>query len=742
MKPAQTNNDNLIAEIALAVPLRKVFDYWIPTHLKQQITPGVRVTVLFGKQKKTGLVTKTKPITTIDQKKIKSITQCIDDQPQIDTSLFKLLMWVADYYQSPLGEVIKLALPGIYEPRVTDVELHYQLNKHLDLKIIRQGLSKAPKQKELFEYLISNSHSHFLDAEQIKTFNSSWRRALKQLIDKQVIEIRSSQLSWPSYQGDTEPALKLSSTQQSVYYSLLTQKDNFNVALLKGVTGSGKTEIYLQLAEKKLKTGKQVLVLVPEISLTPQLIHRFEQRLGHKAAVLHSALTDKSRRLAWQAAASGQAKVIIGTRSAVFSASENLGLIILDEEHDMSYKQQEGVRYHARDVAVMRAKIENIPILLGSATPSLESLANVKRGRYQLLELNERIGKAVLPDIHLLAMDQLPVKQGVSTTLLNAIEKNLSRKQQSLIFINRRGYAPVILCKSCGESLDCNRCHARLTYHDDQSLRCHHCGFEQQDNHVCSHCGSDTLIRLGQGTQRIEAALTRFFPDAKVARLDRDAIQKKDQLETLLKEVSDKNIDIVVGTQMLSKGHDFPDVTLVGVINTDQALFGLDFHSTETMVQQLIQVSGRAGRGKSPGKVLIQTDFPEHPLYRYVQQHEYIEFANRELRLRQQSGFPPYRYLALVRASAIDQQLPLKFLNWIKITGNELLENNTKVTLLDPVFSPMAKRSGRYRAQLLVTSSSRKARGEFLSQWINSFENDKRTRRVRWSIDVDPLDLY
>ena len=491
-----------------------------------------------------------------------------------------------------------------------------------------------------------------------------------------------------------------------------------------------------------LKSGKQILVLVPEISLTPQLINRFEQRLGHKAAVLHSALTSKSRRRAWLAAASGPAKVIIGTRSAVFSATQNLGLIILDEEHDMSYKQQEGVRYHARDVAVMRAKIENIPILLGSATPSLESLANVKRERYRLLELNERIGKAVLPDIHLLDMDQLPVKEGISTTLLKAIEKNLVRQQQSLIFINRRGFAPVIMCKSCGHTVDCERCNARMTYHNDQLLRCHHCGFEQQLNANCNHCGSESLIKLGHGTQRIETALAKFFPNASIARLDRDAIRKKDELDALLKAVADKSVDIVVGTQMLSKGHDFPNVTLVGVMNTDQNLFGLDFHSTETMVQQLIQVSGRAGRGKKTGKVLIQTNFPEHPLYQYVQQHQYVEFANRELRLRQQSGFPPYRYMALIRASAIDQRSPLKFLNWIKTIANGLIEKNTKVTVLDPVPSPMAKRSGRYRAQLLVTSSSRQARGKFLSDWINSFENDKRTRRVRWSIDVDPLDLY
>ncbi len=740
MVPIHTTVDDSIAEIALPVPLRKVFDYRIPPEFRSFAVPGTRVTVRFGRQRKTGLVVKLKSFSAVNPENLKSIEACIDHKPVVRERLFKLLMWLADYYQAPLGEVIKLALPEVYNPKTVDQVLHYEFDNKLDSAETIHGLKNAPKQKQLLEFLLSNSGP--LDEEQLKSFDLSWRRAINQLVLKGIVKVQQTPSSWSQFHQDIEPSLALSTNQQAIYEEMLERIDSFDVSLLKGVTGSGKTEIYLQLAADVLNRDKQVLVLVPEIALTPQLISRFERRLGYKAAVLHSSLTIKSRRRAWQAAATGQAKVIIGTRSAVFSATENLGLIILDEEHDMSYKQQEGVRYHARDVAVMRAKFEQIPILLGSATPSLESLANVMRDRYKLFELNERIGNAELPHIHLLAMDQLPHRQGLSTTLVNAIEKNLAQKQQSLIFINRRGYAPVVLCKSCGETVSCKRCHAKLTYHEDQLLRCHHCGFEQQDKNECGHCGSDSLIRLGQGTQRIEATLKKLLPQARIARLDRDKVRKKEQLEAVLTDVSNKNIDILVGTQMLSKGHDFSAVTLVGVINADQGLFGLDFHSTETMVQQLIQVSGRAGRGEKPGKVLIQTDFPAHPLYTYVRQHAYIEFATQELQLRQQSGFPPYRYLALLRASAMDQQSPLKFLSWIKFIADELLDDHTKIVIHDPVFSPMAKRGGRYRAQMLITSSSRIARGKFLSQWIERFENDKRTRRVRWSIDVDPLDLY
>jgi len=679
-------------------------------------------------------------VSDIDSKKLKAITRCVDGESIIGQSLFKIITWVSHYYHTPIGEVVKVALPGVYQPKAIDTQLMYQLSDDLELGSIQASLKNAPKQNELFNLLASINHA--VAIETINTLGTSGRRALNELIKKQIVKVKQTAKAWPKYTAELEAPLSLSADQKRVFDQLTTDLESFKVCLLRGVTGSGKTEIYLQLAVNVLNRGEQVLVLVPEISLTPQLINRFERRLGYKAAVLHSGLTEKNRRLAWQAAASGQAKVIIGTRSAIFVAARDLGLIIVDEEHDMSYKQQEGVRYHARDVATMRAKIEDIPILLGSATPSLESLANVKRDRYQLFELNQRVGEAVMPKIHLLSMEQLPIKHGLSTTLINAIEKNLVKEQQSLIFINRRGYAPVVMCKSCGESFNCERCNARLTYHDDHSLRCHHCGFEQTDHNACFNCGSDSLIRLGQGTQRIEQVLSKLFPQANIARLDRDAVQKKEQLESLLENVSANRVDILVGTQMLSKGHDFPSVTLVGVINCDQGLFGLDFHSTESMVQQLIQVSGRAGRGRNAGKVLIQTHFPAHPIYSHVKNHNYMQFAEQELHLRQESGFPPYRHLAIIRASSQKQQAAMTFLHWLKQLGDKAQTHGTNVLLLDPVDSPMVKRSGRYRAQLLVSSTSRAARASFLSKWIAQFEHDKRTRQVRWSIDVDPLDLY
>ncbi len=548
--------NSLIAEVALPVPLRQSFDYLIPKELKKSVLTGIRVQVPFGRQKKIGLVIKTKPVSDIDHKKLKSISGCIENEPLITKSLLEIITWVAGYYHAPQGEVIKAVLPGIYQHKAADRKRVYQLADNLDFDQIRKKLKAAPKQSRLFELLVSAGNP--LAIEQIKCLEKNPHAALKELIKKQIVMTTEAEPIWPAYRAEVESPPPLSSDQQLAFDRLLRNFGRFNVSLLRGVTGSGKTEIYLQLAGKVLNQGKQVLVLVPEISLTPQLIGRFERRLGFKAAVLHSALQEKVRRQAWRAAAAEQAKIIIGTRSAVFAAAANLGLIVIDEEHDMSYKQQEGVRYHARDVAVMRAKTENIPILLGSATPSLESLANVRRGRYQLLELKQRIGEAVMPKTHLLSMEQLPIKQGLSTTLIDAIEKNLDKKQQSLIFINRRGYAPVVLCKSCGESFTCRRCNARLTYHDDESLRCHHCGFEQKHDHECSSCGSSSLIRLGQGTQRVEATLGKLFPQAKIARLDRDAVRKKDELESLLESVSAKNVDILIGTQMLAKGHDFP----------------------------------------------------------------------------------------------------------------------------------------------------------------------------------------
>lgn len=732
---------NIIVEVALPVPLRRVFDYHVPDEYVKQLQPGMRLLVPFGRRKLTGLVVRLKNTTDVPVGKIKSVLSLVDINPVIRPPLFRLLLWVADYYQQPLGEVVKVALPGIYMPKASDLTKTYQLSGSVVPGEVRRSLSRAPNQQKIITFMLDNNSP--VTREQLKQHISGWRAALNSLIKKQVVEVGIDQQKWPVEDLKSTSAVpRLSKDQNTVIAQICAYLDCFKVSLLQGVTGSGKTEVYLRVAEQVLGFDKQILVLVPEIALTPQLVSRFEERLGFKAAVLHSSLSDKARRASWQAAATGQAKVILGTRSAVFASIAELGLIILDEEHDMSYKQHEGVRYHARDVAIMRAKQENIAIVMGSATPSLESLANVIRGRYQLCELKKRVANAVMPAIHMLSLDQLKVSQGLSVTLINAIEKNLKLKQQTLIFINRRGYAPIVICKQCGETASCQHCHARLIYHNDGSLQCHHCGAIESAGDICRSCDSNALVKLGQGTQRIEQVLKKFFPQARISRLDRDITRKKDSLESVLESMTARQVDILIGTQMLAKGHDFPMVTLVGILNADQGLFGMDFHATESMIQQLIQVSGRAGRAENPGKVLIQTHFPEHPLYAHICHHDYAGFARRELKLRHQAGFPPYHYLALMRACDKNESAPMSFLAAIKGFSVNLQNEFPMIKILGPVYSPMAKIKNLYRAQLLITSPSRSARQAFLKKWISLFEDCKLSKPARWSIDIDPLDLY
>lgn len=730
-----------IAEIALPVPIRRLFDYQIPDVLENRLRPGMRSIVPFGRRRVTGIVVRIKTTTDVAADKIKPVLSVIDQESIVSDAMFKLCFWVSEYYQQPLGEVFRVALPASCLPNRSDLVKSYQLAESVEIEEVLSTLSRAPSQRKIIELL--HQHAGPVDAAHLQQQLSGWRPALSALVKKRLIDVRVQPQDWP-LQGrikKSEP-LRLSVEQQKVFSQISDHLDGFQVTLLKGVTGSGKTEVYLQLAQQILDLGKQILVLVPEIALTPQLVLRFEQRLGHRPAVLHSSLPEKFRRQSWQAAARSQAKVVLGTRSAVFAPIPDLGMIILDEEHDLSYKQTDGVRYHARDVAIMRAKQEDICIVMGSATPSLESLANVLRNRYRLCQLSERVADAVMPRISLLNLDQLMVKQGLSITLIKAIEDNLERKQQTLIFINRRGFAPVVICKQCGEMATCRQCHARLIFHTDGTLKCHHCGAVDAAGDLCRSCGSTALVKLGQGTQRIEQVLGQLFPQAKISRLDADTVRKKDNLAGVLERMARREIDILIGTQMLVKGHDFPMVTLVGVLNADQGLFGVDFHATETMVQQLIQVSGRAGRARNPGKVLIQTHFPGHPLYSYICKHDYSGFARQELTLRQQAGFPPYHYLALIRAWAPDEQNPMKYLAGIRRLGADLRHEFPMIKMMEPVYSPMAKLNNLYRAQLLLASPSRTARQLFLQKWIARIERYKFKKSVRWSIDVDPLDLY
>jgi primosomal protein N' (replication factor Y) len=521
----------------------------------------------------------------------------------------------------------------------------------------------------------------------------------------------------------------------------------FGVFLVDGVTGSGKTEVYLSIIDEVLARGEQALVLVPEIGLTPQLVSRFEerfqQRLKNPIALLHSGLSDSERLNAWLMAKKGDASIDIGTRSAIFTPLLKPGVIILDEEHDPSYKQQDGFRYSARDVAVKRAQLESLPVVLGSATPSLESLENARQQRYQHLLLPERAGNANHPDVSVIDVRKQPMIDGLSSLLINAMKRHFQKGGQVLLFLNRRGYAPVLLCHDCGWVSKCKRCDAHMTlYHErgQRRLRCHHCGSERPADHQCPDCESSELHPVGSGTERLEETLTHQFPDIGITRIDRDTTRRKGAMQSLLDSVHEGTSRILVGTQMLAKGHHFPDVTLVGIVDIDQGLFSADFRATERMAQLIVQVSGRAGRAEKAGQVLIQTHHPDHPLLKVLLDEGYASFANAALDERRLAQLPPYRYFALLRAEATDGRLPMQFLQQARGLAEAFAGKD--VQLLGPVPAPMEKRAGRIRAQLLLQSASRSALHNLLTPWLLQLESSKSGRKVRWSIDVDPQEMF
>jgi primosomal protein N' (replication factor Y) len=513
----------------------------------------------------------------------------------------------------------------------------------------------------------------------------------------------------------------------------------FGAFVLHGITGSGKTEVYLQLVERVLARGERALVLVPEIGLTPQLVERFRARFTAPLAVLHSALTDYERLQAWRAAFSGRARIVLGTRSAVFAPVPQLGLIVVDEEHDASFKQHEGgFRYSARDLAVVRAQQAGVPVMLGSATPALETLQNVTSGRYTCLSLPRRAAQAQPPQVALIDLRVSAVQAGISTSAIQAIERHLRDDGQVLVFLNRRGYAPTLLCTACGWVAPCRDCDARLTVHRSADrLRCHHCGADAPLPARCTQCGF-AVKPVGQGTERIEEALAQLFPHAPLVRLDRDVVRKRGDMETVMRRMRTGEARILVGTQMVTKGHDFPNVTLVIVLNADQGLFSTDFRAPERLAQTIVQVAGRAGRGNKAGEVLIQTEFPDHPLLIHLLKEGYDGFARVALEERAQAAWPPFSRLAAVRDSAPTAEAALAFLT----DARALMKPPRAVQIRGPVPAAMAKRAGRYHAQLLLESADRAALHRFLTVWLPELEQLKSARRVRWALDVDPIELF
>jgi primosomal protein N' (replication factor Y) len=728
-----------VVRVALDTPLRRLFDYLPPRDLAAgALQPGMRVRVPFGRQRLIGFIVELANGSDLPADRLKPVLQVLDAEPVLDASALALLRWAAEYYHHPIGEVLATAVPKslrLGAPAIAVEERWIATDEGraaLESKKLR-----GPKQRELLTRLTADESvsASALDAEM-----PDWRTAARTLAKRGWIASSEHRIlpdaTPPSTRGNGP---ELGEEQRAAVARINQSLGKFGVFVLHGITGSGKTEVYLRVVEQVLNKGQRALVLVPEIGLTPQLVGRFRERFDTPLAVLHSALTDQERLAAWRIAFSGHARIVIGTRSAVFAPVPDLGVIVVDEEHDASFKQHEGgFRYSARDLAVVRAQRADVPVILGSATPALETLQNVSGGRYERLSLPRRAAQAEPPRVALIDLRAHAVQGGLSTPAVQAIERHLGDSGQVLVFLNRRGYAPTLLCTACGWVAPCRDCDARLTVHRAAArLRCHHCGADAPLPERCPQCGF-TVKPVGQGTERLEETLAKLFPQAPLVRLDRDVVRKRGDMEDAMRRMASGEARILVGTQMITKGHDFPNVTLVVVLNADQGLFSTDFRAPERLAQTIVQVSGRAGRGTKRGEVLIQTEFPEHPLLRSLLEEGYSGFARAALLERAQASWPPYSRLAAVRDSAPTADAALAFLN----DARRLAGQPRNVFLRGPIPAAMAKRAGRYHAQLLIESEDRTALHRFLDAWLPDIEALPSARRVRWALDVDPIELF
>lgn len=731
-----------IIRVALDTPLRRTFDYLHDADSPAGMA-GQRVRVPFGRREKIGFIVSIESQSEINYEKLKRISSYIDRQPTFDPALLTLLRWAADYYHHPLGEVIATALPKLLrEGAALQERAFVWAITTAGRQALEAGEAKrAPQQRALLERLARDEAG--VPEDDLADW-PRWRDHIRSLRERGWAERREREPAGsppPAQLADLGTGVpEPTPDQQTALDTIIASGDTgYRAWLLQGITGSGKTEVYLRLAERQLRAGRRVLILVPEIGLTPQLVGRFAKRFaGIPLAVLHSGLTDTQRLEAWRRSHDGSARLVLGTRSAVFAPIPDLGMIVVDEEHDASFKQQEGgFRYSARDLALVRAQQLDIPIVLGSATPSLESLHNVSLGRFHHLSLPRRAGNAQPPTLKLIDLRAEHVHAGLSTTAATTIEKHLADQGQVLVYINRRGYAPTLACTACGWVAPCLSCDARLTvYRHAARLRCHHCGADRELPRQCPQCGY-AVKTVGQGTERIEESLAETFQGIGIARLDRDVVRRQDELEAVVSRITSGDARILVGTQMIAKGHDFPDVTLVVVLNADQGLFSTDFRAAERLAQTIVQVAGRAGRGDRRGEVLIQTEYPEHPLLRGLLEGGYEAFASAALAERESAAWPPFARLAALRASALQADWATDFLAAARRAAPK-----ANVRLLGPAPAAMAKRAGRFHAQLLIESGDRAALHRFLDRWVPAVEALPEVRRVRWALDVDPLELF
>ena len=727
----------VIVRVAVPVPVAGGFDYlW--TGPGDPPAAGCRVQVPLGRGERVGVVLEQPEETRVAARKLKPVASTLDETPVVNAELLSTLAWCAEYYHHPIGEVVAQALPVLLRQGralPSGLVAGWRLSdegRAQDTDLIAR---RAPRQAQMLEALAVGSAV----TEKALRENGIHRDAITRLADKGWIEsVPISVHSSPLESTVCSAKPELTNDQHAVIEAIQRGGERFQAYLLQGVTGSGKTEVYLRLIESQLDRGRQSLLLVPEIGLTPQLIARLKDRFGTRLAIMHSNRTDSERLHAWHDAFKGDAKVIVGTRSAVFSPLPEAGLIIIDEEHDASYKQHEGFRYSARDLAVYRARRLNVPVLLASATPSLESFHNARRGRYERLEMPRRIGSAGAPAFRIIDLNRHVATRGISAPLIAAIERHLATDNQVLLFLNRRGFAPVLFCAECRTVEECRHCDSRLTIHASSGrLRCHHCGSQEPLSWACNSCGAER-IAVGEGTQRVNDELATLFPTARISRLDRDVATRPGVLTQVLADVETGQTQILVGTQMLTKGHDFPRVTMVGVLDADQGLLGADFRSNERLAQTLLQVAGRAGRRDQPGEVYIQTHYPAHPLLECLTERDYTAFAEIALEERLASQWPPYTHLIVWRAQASTRAPAHSFLRRVATAAKR---TSGPVRILGPAAPSMERRGDKYRAQLLLHCDNRAALHTLVDDLLTKVRAWPESRRVRFSIDVDPLEL-
>ncbi|RWR03232.1 primosome assembly protein PriA [[Pantoea] beijingensis] len=728
-----------VVQVALPVPLARNFDYLLPAHIK--VAVGGRVSVPFGKRKAVGIVVGIRESSDFPMDQLKAVHDVLDNESLYPPSLWRILLWAADYYHFPLGEVLFHALPVLLRQGkpAKEAPLWQWFITEQGRETSPESLKRAPKQQQALAALRQRTiYRHEITQHDITDATLQSLRA-KGLSDLR--EHSRMQIDWRAHFTVNGERLRLNTEQATAVGAIRSEDDRFAAWLLAGITGSGKTEVYLSILENVLADGRQALILVPEIGLTPQTIARFRERFSAPVDVLHSALNDSERLAVWLRARSGETAIVIGTRSALFTPFARLGIIVIDEEHDSSYKQQEGWRYQARDLAVFRAREEDIPIVMGSATPALETLHNVQAGKYRQLTLSKRAGNARQATQQLIDLKGIKLQGGLSPALIKKIQQHLQADNQVLLFLNRRGFSPAMLCHECGWIAECQRCDHYYTLHQAQrQLRCHHCDSQRPIPHQCPQCGSTHLVPVGLGTEQLEHNLSTLFPHVPLSRIDRDTTSRKGALEQQLAEVHRGGARLLIGTQMLAKGHHFPDVTLVSLLDVDGALFSADFRSAERFAQLYTQVAGRAGRAGKQGEVLLQTHHPEHPLLQTLLHHGYDAFARQALRERKSVFLPPFTSHVLLRAEDHDNQQAAEFLHQLRNLFEASPLKDDALWVMGPVPALQAKRSGRYRWQLLLQHPSRILLQRLLKASLPLVNTLPMSRKVKWTLDVDPTE--